>query len=204
MGYDIYADGDWEIPAERVTEARKAILDHMRKEDGHSSVDAWVEHEEFITDPRSCNLEDFSSWLTNRLEIYHAVDTDGKLHLCPPCGDFRNYEDERWIFEVIAPFAIQARSEVSFQGEDGYRWLWEPVKGELVEHQSQTVYGKDANAPEVIRKIVELIYPGGKPIYASPESFSMEEALTNIETIIREAGFGPHAGMSELERLANV
>lgn len=66
------------------------------------------------------------------------------------------------------------------------------------------VYGIDAKAPDVIDEIVKLLYLDGKPITSELHGSDASGTLDAIENLIREAGFGPQAGLTELERMAAV
>ena len=123
------------------------------------------------------------------------------------CDDgCRQVDNDQWIFAAMAP---HMDGSISFNGEDGHEWRWDFVGGKLEEIQSGRVFGVDMEAPSVIQKIVSLIYPehlDGRPItthwdYADPE---YEALMIKIEELLRGNGFGPQAGKSELDRLAEA
>jgi len=103
---------------------------------------------------------------------------------------------------------------IEFHGEDDNRWRWEITNGKFDEVQSDVIFGNDINAPEVVEKLIKLIYYTEDPRRHQPgqpiTSFfdfndpNYEKIVDKIEGILRESGFGPQAGKTELERLADV
>lgn len=202
MGYDIYTSGDWEIGENNAGDAIQAMLKGYAEKDGYNTIEDWIKAEEPIPDP----LEDPMRYIENRLERATIYWTDDVVGFSIGFGDdcIRTPQDDEWLFEILAPFA-DPDAYIHFEGEDGYKWTWEVENGEFVEIGSETVYGNDAKAPDVVKKIIEMIYPDGKPMSATyTDPNTLVTTIGAIESVLREAGFGPQAGMNELDRLADV
>lgn len=201
MGYDVYANGEWTVKADKIEGFKLALLKQSAEKDGYESVDEWAEAEDFICDPRT----EFVGWCQDRFDeslCVYITDEDISISFCD--DSMRDVEDYRWVFELAAPFAEEGDC-IGFQGDDGYKWSWDVVRGKFEEMDSAVVYGPDVNAPDTIQKIVELVYPEGRPVTADAlEAFQWEQIVVKIEDLLREAGFGPQAGMNELDRLAQV
>lgn len=203
MGYDIYTSGDWEIGEDNAGDAIQAMLKGYAEKDGYNTIEDWIKAEEPIPDP----LEDPMRYIENRLERATIYWTDDVVGFSIGFGDdcIRTPQDDEWLFEILAPFA-DPDAYIHFEGEDGYKWTWEVENGEFVEIGSETVYGNDVNAPAVLQKIVAVIYdPENDDLPLSAlQGVDHEAIISQIENIIREGGFGPQAGKSELDRLADV
>lgn len=204
MGYDIWADGQFQVEKSKRDEALAAIRKAIAENPNARQANYKSKFDE--NDPISSIDLYFLSGHFEETEDGHLV-----LHF----GDdsTRHEEYDKWLFEAAAPFCDPA-DEIQFKGEDGYQWAWRIEGGKLIEVCSGTVWGKDIEAPEVLQKIIELVYPGGKPASSLPDydagqimdsghsaCLSLIEA---IESLLREHGFGPQAGMNELERMADV
>lgn len=211
MGYDVYGGGEMMLGTERVAEASKALHDGLLS---HTGVIGWSGRTEphAPTDDSATLVEHLNEYLQGFCIYY----TDGGDHIAiqAPDDSFRGLDDVENIFNLLAPFFDEHSDGFSWEGEDGYKWRWEIDKGKLLILNSEVVYGSDINAPFVVSKIIELVYPGGKPASSLPDydagqimdsghsaCLSLIEA---IESLLREHGFGPQAGMNELERMADV
>lgn len=205
MGYDIWPDGEWTISAEKADEALQAVLLRAAKNDGYSTIDSWIEKEE----PDPCPRTEPIDYINNRTDYDELiiVNNGGELSVGFADEHIRHVEERQWLFEAVAPYA-EPDSHIHFEGEDRYRWTWEVENGKFVENGSEVVYGKNVNAPACVEKLVDVIYPehmDGKPVTAFFDSADDYIGVVRlIENIIREAGFGPQAGKTELERLADV
>lgn len=200
MGYDVWAEGDFIINEDRLEEARPVILRAIAEKQGFKNIKELVEAEEPTDDPGGDELPGFiSNWALERFEV--DWDENNNLSFSPPDDSFRHEEWDQWLFEVIAPFCNPS-SRIEFQGEDQAKWAWAIERGQFAEHSGETVFGPDIKAPDVIEKIVSIIYPDGK--LDTDYGGDMLGALHLIENALREGGFGPQAGMTELERLADV
>jgi len=210
MGYDIYASGMWMVPAEKAAQAIQAMLLAVAEKDGYSSVEDWISTEEPVPNP----LEEPHDYISDRLVNSVVGETDsGELTLEFNDDSFRHQGDDEELWEAAAPFCAEGGS-VEFTGEDNHRWAWTVLRGKLAVLDSETFFGNDTNAPATIGKLVEMLYPDGKPASTLPEydaGHIMDKGhsrclslLESIETLLREGGFGPQAGMNELERMADV
>lgn len=206
MGYDVWATGEWEIPADKGEAFAKALLEACAEKDGYGSYQEFYDAEQPIPDPGESPSAYFDSRFDENV-IVEGFD-DGSYKLAFADDSVRNTDYDQWIFVAAAPFADD-EDTIYFSGEDDYKWTWVARGGKLVEEDSETVYGQDMHAPAAVQKIIEVIYPehmDGKPVTAFFDYGDLEymEVVQKIENIIREAGFGPQAGKSELERLADV
>jgi hypothetical protein len=205
MGYDVYASGSWDISDDKVEAFTRAMMKACEEHDGEDpETDLGpLDYLLFRFEGDPVLLEkDPNGAVAGGLQI-GFTDQDS----------FRHDDDERWIFEAAAPFADEG-DKIYFEGEDGYRWSWTVKAGALEVQDSETIYGQDVHAPAALQKIIDLIYPGGKPVSSLPDYDSGQimdkghaaclSLLEAIENTIREAGFGPQAGMTELDRLADV
>jgi hypothetical protein len=186
MGYDIYGGGDAEIKAEHIQACAAAIYPASQ------GAMIWGKDVSLKKIPENHNeLARALVTLTDNLFEFSAED-HGAVHIEGPDGCFRHLDDVEWVFKTIGRC---------------YKWRWcfDPEEGLVVE-DSSVVYGQDSYAPNVVHKLVDVIYPpenDRKPISAL-DGVDHEVVLLQIENIIREGGFGPQAGMNELERLAEV
>lgn len=204
MGYDVWPSGQWDIDGTKAEEAVQALLLAIAKKDGYSSISEWIETEKPTPNPRECPID----YIDNRLErgqCYAGGDDLKADGFVMSYGDdgIRHEEDDRWLFDVVAPF-VDEGDTIYFKGEDDYEWAWEARGGQCVEVESSRVWGNEAQAPATINKLIEVIYPGGVPIATCTDHRKVMAAMTEVETILREAGFGPQAGMDELQRLAAI
>lgn len=202
MGYDISVSGEWDVDEKRERDAINAMLLACAKHDGCTHITDWMIQEEPLLDPE--DRDSCLEYLDRRLEragLDYSDDPGFSLHF-DTGGYVRNVEEDEWLFKAVAPHVDASTSAIYFEGEDGYKWKWEVENGEFVEQEGKTVYGLEARAPEVLDKIIEVIYPDGK--FDPDWGGDMLGALTLIERAIRLNGFGPQAGMTELDRLASV
>lgn len=204
MGTDVWANGEFTIKLERLGEALPVILQGVADKYGHENIEAFTEHEEPLTDPD----DDPAGYLGDLMELtfVEVDDNTGDMVFSLSEDGFRGEDDERWLFELAAPFC-EGDSAIWLADGDDNKWKWAIVKGKLEEVGSDTVYGDDANAPELVGKIVEIIYPNGKPIGSPGNELGRGEyelVIDRIENLLREGGFGPQAGMNGLERLAEA
>jgi len=195
MGYDVRIEGWLGIPAEKVEEAAKALYDAA------GTLGKW-------------NAEAAEAAVCSDLGLEAAVNdglSDGCFFVRPDFDNgsvgiegnddyVRREEEDEWIFEALAPFIDDGALEL--HGEDGNQWLYRIKGGTFASVHGEVVYGIDAQAPEVLEKIIGLLYSDGKPVCL--EGSDAIGTLDAIENIIREAGFGPQAGLSELDRMAAV
>jgi hypothetical protein len=191
MGYDVWVDPSAGIAADKVPAAARALWDEALKRE--------------LIEPDSTpysTAEDLEDAVNEGFSEYiFTVEACGNGSL-----DFRAKEDycrrpdeDQWIFEAMGPFIDGC---IEFKGEDGALWRWDfSEKGGLEEVDSDVVFGADIKAPAAIKKIVEVLYPDGKP---NNIQSSYPQVLDEIETILREAGFGPFAGMSDLDAIAKA
>lgn len=199
MGYDIWADGQFQIEKDKRDEALAAI---------RKAIDEKADARQ-VTYKSKMNPNDPISAIDLYFQSGHFEEAeDGTLVLHFGDDSTRHEEWDRWLFEAAAPFCDPS-DQIQFKGEDGYQWAWEIENGKLIEVGSETVWGNDVQAPAVVQKIVEILYPEGKPLSAIPgdpvtRAAVLELAIANVETVLRDNGFGPQAGMSELERMADV
>lgn len=199
MGYDIWANGEFQIEVDKKDAAIAAIRKAIDENPNAKQVTYKVKADP--NDPISALDLYFQAGV-----IEEAEDGTLMLHFGDDC--IRHEEYDLWLFQAAAPFCDPA-SEIFFKGEDGYEWSWDIEDGKVVEVGSDTVWGDDIKAPAAIQKIVEIVYHDGKPLSSLPgdpvtRAAALELAIANIETVLRDNNFGPQAGMSELERLADV
>lgn len=201
MGYDIWAGGEFEVPADKVSSAVKPLLQAAADKQGYPDIVSLAKEEQPNNSPFSEPWDFLDDMLENAtLELCE----DGCLNLTFTDDSFRHEDYDQWLFEAIAPFC-NPECSIEFNGEDGYKWMWEIQNGKIVEVGSETMFGLDTEAPGLVNKIIDLVYEGGLPVTSGDLSKAeLEDILDKIETIIRETGFGPQAGKSELERLADV
>lgn len=194
MGYDIWATGEFNVGADKAADAIETLQMEIAANPQASKV-TW----KMKADPNDP---------VSQLDLYFQTGTiergdDGSLTLHFGDDTIRHEEYDEWLFSAAAPFCDDG--DIFFKGEDGYEWGWEIKDGVLSEVQSETVWGADTQAPAVVQKIVETLYPDGKSVVAqSLPAYEWEQLVTKIEAIVRENGFGPQAGMNELERMADV
>lgn len=203
MGYDVTANGDFTLRAGTWKEAREAILLVCAKTDGYKSVEEWIEAEGPEPNPMwGANYDGFVEYIDDRLEhfVVGQNDEDGIFFISPE-DRFKHEEEDMWLFNAAAPFCTP-ESSIHFEGEDGCQWRWDVVNGALEEVLGDTVFGRDIKAPAILEEIVELLYRDGKPLCLGGSDAI--GTLDAIENLIREGGFGPQAGMSELDRVAAV
>ena len=203
MGYDVTADGDFTLRDGTWKEAREAILLACAERDGYSVIDEWIEEEGPDPNPMwGANYEGFVAYIDKLLEQFVVGQNDEHgIFFIAPEDRFRNEEEDMWLFKAAAPFCTP-ESSIHFEGEDGCQWRWDVVNGAFEEVQGDTVFGQDIEAPAILEKIVELLYRDGKPLCL--EGSDAIGTLDAIENLVREGGFGPQAGLSELDRLADV
>lgn len=211
MGYDCWANGEWVIPKENYKEARDSLLTELAAKYGFESVKEWLESEGGKQDPRRLGPKKLVTWLGKHIQddmdIFFLSESGGALVINPPDGEFRNPDESFWLFDALAHFADPEKSQFDCSGEDGAQWRYiiRTDRGGWTEEYAEPVWGKDADSPGVLHKIIDLLYTDKKP--ASAQGLSKDEMcelLGRIEDAVREGGFGPQAGMNELERLAEV
>jgi hypothetical protein len=208
MGMDVYVSGELIIPANKVTEARDLFLKMLAE--GSKSVFAdqpWSgkwHREPWTPDDPCVTPEEFVSVLEDKFDRFGVeLEASGDLTF-GMSNSTRHEEEDLWIFEALAP--VIDDGEFCMEGE-GYHWKWVVENGELSEHEANTVFDHDENAVPTIAKIVTLIYPDGKPIGSAGHELGLGEyelVIEEIENLLRETGYGPQAGKTELERMADV
>lgn len=209
MGYSVWIDGEWDIPADNVGPAFIAVIRHLMKRDKlakpSDDPEGWVSYHYDIEDVRSASL--FGDFLATTLDEYGfgaGPDDDGNVSIWSPDTEQRIEDEYQWVFEVTAPFADPG-SCIQFKGEDDAQWQWRIKNGKFLEEPAETVYGDDVRAPDVLQLVIDELYPGGTSVVKnSMPAYDWEQLVNRIETIVRENGFGPDAGKSELERMAEV
>jgi hypothetical protein len=197
MGCDI-ACHDCLIPADKIEAAASALWE--------ACGDGWAigfdtESERFTSAADIDDaLDNYACWATSVTEDEET----GALRIESPNRWVEHCEDDEWIFEALAPFL---KGEVHFEDDDCVRWIW-AFSDSGIQHTSirnEMVYGEYVEAPAAIDHIAKVVYPDGKPISAQElDRATLESALGEIEEALRARGFGPQAGMSELERLADI
>ena len=196
MGYDVRVEGYLRIPAEKVEAAAQALYAKAAVLKGWSNSDmrAVCTPEGLEAAVNDYNLSDGN--------FFVRPQDDGSV-LVEGSDDYvRREEEDEWIFEALAPF--MDNDELGLEGEDGERWLYRISGGKFEVAYGTTVYGNDAKAPEVVERIVALLYLDGKPLTAELDGSDAIGTLYAIESLVREHGFGPQAGLTELERMADV
>jgi hypothetical protein len=187
MGMDVYIDGELTVPAAKVPEAGNRLLAAAAEK-----VDAPDLDEEEI----GGDVFKLAEALLNRLEVTKESNGDLTFGLEDSC---RHEEDDQWIIEALAPVMEDG---AFYMSADDYRWQWQIESGEFSEVSGEIIYDHDSKAVPTINKIIELMYPGGKPLQV--EGSDAVSTLYEIENLLRETGYGPQAGMAELDRLAEV
>lgn len=230
MGYDVWGDGEFTMKAEQLKKAIPVIVKAVGEHDGDETIlkaskrisetltQGFDDENGVTTQKMSAVLKLLPKLIDSVLDENYKCDIDdlGNLTLrvnMESYDSFRNSGNEMWFFEAIAPFC-DADSCIEFHGEDGYRWRWEITNGKFVEVDSNVVFGNDIKAPEIVEKLIKLIYytedprrhQPGQPITAFFDfnDPNYEKVVGEIEGILRASGFGPQAGQTELERLAGV
>jgi hypothetical protein len=195
MGMDVYVDGTLTIPSSKVLEAGQLLLAAVLERDAipegqektHQAYEG-VKTPEGVLKLIERKLERFGVTLENDGSLEFGMD-----------DSCRHEEYDQWLFEALAP--AFADGEFYMSGDD-YRWKWVIEDGEFYEQTGETLYDYDREATPTIEKLVVIIYPNGKPITATP--CDPAYVLAKVENLLREAGYGPQAGMNELDRLAQV
>jgi len=190
MGYDVRIYSSARIPADKVEAAAQALWEAARN------------RELICEEDKLRTAEDIAEVVNEGFsESAFRIDVSDDGSACIECSDdyVRREEEDQWIFQAMGPFI---EGDIDFEGEDGYKWRWSFSEKGLEELGSEVVYGNDVKAPDVVEKIIDVIYPDGR--LDTEYGGDMLGALHLIENIIREAGFGPQAHMTELERLADV
>lgn len=203
MGYDIFACGAFVIKAENAKPAGEALLKAIADKDYGGDIDS-------VQDELGHFIEGGSDGIANligdQLESRLTAESlpGGDIHIGDVGDHVRGIDYIEWVIRALAPFVSAELSCIDFEGEDGYKWRWECRNGKLENLSGDTVYGHDIEAPTVVHEIVNLLYDGNRSVVASPLSQDqLEDLLNKIEKVVREGGFGPHAGLtSPLERLA--
>ncbi|MGE3483518.1 MAG: hypothetical protein AB7L09_02180 [Nitrospira sp.] len=216
MGYDIQAEGTFAVEAEFVDRAIASLL--LAIEEAKA-----VSHN-CASDPRTTHAASKFDPTTDPVGYINCFFRSGKIvldsgDLClhfGEDGDYIRHENwDWWLFDAIAKYAEKG-SAIDFRGEDGHQWRWEITNGVLEEVVSGLVWGNDLRAPEVIEKVIALIYPSGQRCTLDPDlefesaedgldSYGkLEDILNRVADVLREGGFGPEAGKTELERMADV
>jgi hypothetical protein len=183
MGYDVYIYGEVSIKPERFDEALAALRAKALAEDGEPSEDSFEDlvwrfsHEHFEAG------ED-----KNRPGVW----TIG------PCEDAHRHEEEAEdLFELLAPFIIDG-GDFRFEGEDGEEWSWEFKDGKKDEDRAEKVWGGGAGKIDAFDEILKILYPKGK-LRKFPKG-----TLDKLEAAIRKHGYGPLAGLGDLDALAKA
>jgi len=201
MGVDVYINGELTIPADKVMEAGTLLLKALveKKVDLH-------EHD----DPDDPDTFETPKKVASLIEAHlgrFKVELDDVGNIIFYQHDSVRHEDEDWwIFEALAP--VIGDGEFYMQGDDS-RWRWVVENGALSEDFGETLYGQDVEAVTLAQKIIDIVYPphlGGRPVTAVYDvaDGEYEAIVEKIENTIRESGFGPQAGKTELDRLAEV
>jgi hypothetical protein len=195
MGYDVWVESEACILPDKIEDAARALWGAAR-ESGILGEDTPVyTTAEDLTDAINENLSEYIFMVELR--------DDGTLFIDSNSDAVRHEEDDQWILEAMGPYVT---GHINFKGEDGNQWRWEFSEKGLKEVYGEVVFGDDIKAPEILGKIIKVIYPenlDGKPI-TSIDTPDYEWVVGMVENIIREGGFGPQAGMTELERLAEI
>lgn len=205
MGMDVFINGELTIQASKVLEAGKLLLEAIyTRNSGCGDYGADVaeddahRYHEWVKTPKG-----IGALLEDKMESFDvSLEDDGSLTFGVEFST-RHEEYDQWVFEALAP--VIDDGEFCMSGDD-YHWKWVIENGELSESHGETVYDHDSKAAPLIEKVVALIYPEGlkgKPI-ASLDTPDYEWVVSMIENLLRETGYGPQAGMNELERLANL
>jgi hypothetical protein len=229
MGYDVWAYGEFTIKADQLKKAIPAIVKVIRDklpiiyENIFEVITPVFSHSNEITPRISATLKLVPQLIESALDERYSCsigdlsantfDDLGNLSIEASGDPARDPDDEIWFFDAIAPFC-EPNSLIEFRGEDDFRWRWEIVNSKFEEVGSEVIFGNDVNAPGVVEKIIKSIYHSGdtrqdkpgQPITAFFDSNDpkYEDVVEKIESILRESGFGPQAGKTELERLAEV
>lgn len=182
MGYDIFIYGEATLQPERFDEALTVLRAEAAEEDGKPNDDSFEDlvqrhsHEHFHADKDAAT----GVWtIANNYEDGH-----------------RHTDDAEKLFQLLAPFLDDA--SIRFEGEDGHEWSWDIQDGKLTHDSADKVWGGGAAKASAFDEIVSALYPNGK--FRKP----IKGTLDRIETIIRKAGFGPLAGLNDLEALAKA
>jgi len=204
MGTDVYIDGELTIPESKVLEAGTLLLEAIGHQDELAPEYLPPDYHQKILTP-----DGILGLLNERMTAFE-VELRPAFGLVFGVDDCTRREDEdQWVFKALAPAFDNGELYMS---ADDYKWMWVIENGEFREVNAETVYDHDENAVPTIEKLVALIYPaalGGRPITAVPPEERLPEsddsdALFLIENLLRMNGYGPQAGMSELDRLAEV
>jgi hypothetical protein len=198
MGMNVFIDGELVIQSDKVLEAGKLLLQAIAGKDELDPEYLPSCYAQKIKTPKG-----IVGILEKKMEAFQVhLEPDGRLTFGLE-DSTRREEQDQWIFEALAP----AFDDGSFHmSADDSLWLWDIKDGEFSVICGEIVYDHDDKAVPTITKILGLIYRDGKPLssilnWGSPE---FEEVMNKIETLLRETGYGPQAGMSELERLSEV
>lgn len=203
MSYYTRISGDVWIPPENIKAACRALEKNEEWDEGNK-----------IPKSRAGLIKALNSMFEEDAENFtFTAKVEGKgILIAPDDETSRDLNEISWVFDALAPFVLPCPScnkGVSkeailwFTGEDEDYWRWRFSNGKVIEEGSDIVYGDDIKSPEAIRAVVDLVYPDGRPA-SSLTGVNYEELVQRIENVIRDNGFGPQAGKTELERLADV
>jgi hypothetical protein len=181
MGYDVWIYGDMAVKPDGFDGALAALRDRASQEDG---------------EPCDESFEDLVQRFSG--EHFDAKKSKAGVWLVSPYEDGHRNEDEaEELFDIIAPFLEDGVLE--FKGEDGEEWTWTFEGGNMkVDHASQ-IWDGDRHKIEAFDKVIAVLYPKGKLRKKFPKN-----TLDKVETIIRKSGFGPLAGLADLDAIAKA
>lgn len=211
MGMDVYVDGELTISATKVVEARDLFLKVLAEGEKDFFLDKEWLKQKWIREPWVPDEDDpvetpeeFVLLLEEKFDRF-GVDLEDNGSLTFGMGDSCRHEEyDQWIFVALED--VINDGEFCFSS-DGCQWKWVIESGVLSESSGETVYDHDEKAAPTIDKIVALIYPNDEPIGSVGNELGRGEyelVIEQIENLLRETGYGPQAGMNELERLAEV
>lgn len=180
MGYDIFCLTDEVVIGAKDAAAADAAIRALAKE----------------KDATSNTFEGLVEELTGELFIAKAENGGWKI-LCPTDDYFRGLERADDLFRVLAPFL--EGQEIHFEGEDHAEWKWCFKGGQVLQDDATKVFGDDHGKIAAFDQILEVLYPEGKFRTKFPRG-----TFDKIATIIRKEGYGPLAGLDDLEALAKA
>lgn len=207
---DVCIEGELTIPATKVLEAGKLLLEAISEKAELVPACIPPKYVKQIETPKG--ILELLEESFERFEV--VLETNGSLTFSmEDCC--RHEEYDQWIFEALAP--VIDDGEFCMSGDE-YQWKWMIEGGELSESSGEMIFDHDSKAVPLIEELVALVYPEhlkGLPFAADPDhrdscdcqSYSQtaySDLVDRIENLLRVTGYGPQAGKTELDRLAEV
>ena len=183
MGYDVWIQGEVTLKRDKVDEALTALRAKAFEEDD---------------EPCDETLDE----LIFRFSHEHFEATEDKLRsgewsIGPVEDSHRDVDEAEDLFKLLAPYLNDGT--IFFEGEDGDEWSWEIKDGKLGYDRADQVWGDDKGKIEAFDAVLKILYPKGKLRTRFPKG-----TLDKLADTIRKAGYGPLAGLDDLDAIAKA